>query len=887
MGRVGRFILKVAAVLILIVSAGTFALSLFTGETRNGDNLQSEFDYLITVGISQSGEESSWKDANTASFMDTFVKSNGYEAVYADAGSDQEKQIEDVKGFIKQGVDYIILNPISEIGWDDVLEDAKKAHIPVILVNNGVDTDDSSRYSCMLGSDYGKQMKKAGKWLDEYLKEEDEKKAEKEKAASEAQREAEQTESEAVEDSAEDSQKVDSKASDSSKATDSKTSVDGSKTTDSSSNISGNTRTESSDSSTSILNKIIKGSSSVKDETDSTEEEQTEEDITIKIAAIQESIGSEEQLTRAQGYQTMLEKYSDWEMVAQQTGDNSREEAEKVMKLFLEQEPDLRVVFAESDEMALGAIDAIEKSGKTCGEDGDIIVISFGGSKAGIEAVKEGKLNVTFECNPGQGPKAAELIQRLELSEQVKKVLPATKIMILSGYNEFDYAKMAIKIGVTDYLLKPISSEKLLDAVNKVAEEIRKEQSEKEQMNQYAREMQENKESEKFQFFNQVFAGSMPFGECLEQGKQLGIEISAEGYCVILFKIIMIDHPMDYSEDIVSATEDIENLSEQTEKLLWFRRGVEGWGFIAQGAVGEELTARAQTFREDLEKVLEKYKNLEYFGGIGSQVGRFSEIKRSYNDANRAFAERFSRSLRQFVSYSEVHQMGVQNDVEMHRLGTMAENRKMLERFLKTGTENEVKSFMDAYFDAIGEQNLQSMMLRQYIVMDTFISVQSLGDSLNIEKEDIERELGDVQEVSQYVQELEATRKYLENIVRRMIRLREQASGRRYSEIIEKARDYIGQNYMSENISLNLVASSVNISPSYFSSLFSQEVGSTFVEYLTGVRMEKAKELLMCSDKRTSDIGYEVGYKDSHYFSYIFKKTQGCSPKEFRSRGRG
>ena len=107
------------------------------------------------------------------------------------------------------------------------------------------------------------------------------------------------------------------------------------------------------------------------------------------------------------------------------------------------------------------------------------------------------------------------------------------------------------------------------------------------------------------------------------------------------------------------------------------------------------------------------------------------------------------------------------------------------------------------------------------------------------------------------------------------------------SEIIEKARDYIGQNYMSENISLNLVASSVNISPSYFSSLFSQEVGSTFVEYLTGVRMEKAKELLMCSDKRTSDIGYEVGYKDSHYFSYIFKKTQGCSPKEFRSRGRG
>lgn len=395
MGRVGRFILKVAAVLILIISVGVFALSLFTGETRNGDNLQSEFDYLITVGISQSGEDSLWKEANTASFMDTFVEANGYEAVYADAGIDQEQQINDVEGFIDQGVDYIILNPVSEIGWDDVLKDAKKAHIPVILINNSIDTDDSSLYSCVLGSDYQKQMKNAGKWLNSYLKEEEEKAA----AEALAQEEAEQAESEAAGEASDNSQTA----------------------TNGSSNTADDTKSDTTDSGTSILDKIIKGSSSAKNQTDSTDEDQTEEDSKIKIAAIQEFIGSEEQLTRAQGYQTMLEKYSDWEMVAQQTGDDSREEARKVMKLFLEQEPDLRVVFAESDKMALGAIDAIEESGKNCGEDGDIIVISFGGSKEGLEAVKEGKLNVTFECNPNQGPKAAELIQRLESDISIDK----------------------------------------------------------------------------------------------------------------------------------------------------------------------------------------------------------------------------------------------------------------------------------------------------------------------------------------------------------------------------------------------------------------------------------------------------------------------------------
>ena len=92
---------------------------------------------------------------------------------------------------------------------------------------------------------------------------------------------------------------------------------------------------------------------------------------------------------------------------------------------------------------------------------------------------------------------------------------------------------------------------------------------------------------------------------------------------------------------------------------------------------------------------------------------------------------------------------------------------------------------------------------------------------------------------------------------------------------------------MSDDISLNTIAAGVGMSPSYFSSIFSREMGKTFVEYLTEIRMEKAKELLVCSSLKTSEVGYQVGYKDPHYFSYIFKKTLGCSPKEYRSRRKG
>ena len=119
--------------------------------------------------------------------------------------------------------------------------------------------------------------------------------------------------------------------------------------------------------------------------------------------------------------------------------------------------------------------------------------------------------------------------------------------------------------------------------------------------------------------------------------------------------------------------------------------------------------------------------------------------------------------------------------------------------------------------------------------------------------------------------------------LQKAIDLRNTISGRRYSDIILTAQKLIREEYMSEEISLNVVAARVCMSPSYFSTIFSKETGKTFIEYLTEVRMEKAKEYLVCTNRKTSDIAFEIGYKDPHYFSFLFKKTQGCTPKEYRT----
>lgn len=101
---------------------------------------------------------------------------------------------------------------------------------------------------------------------------------------------------------------------------------------------------------------------------------------------------------------------------------------------------------------------------------------------------------------------------------------------------------------------------------------------------------------------------------------------------------------------------------------------------------------------------------------------------------------------------------------------------------------------------------------------------------------------------------------------------RESVSRKRYSDLLKEAVSYIEHHYEEEDISLNQVAASVNISPSHFSTIFSKEMGETFIEYLTNVRMERAKQLLRSSTMKTAEIAYAVGYKDAHYFSYLFKK---------------
>ena len=298
----------------------------------------------------------------------------------------------------------------------------------------------------------------------------------------------------------------------------------------------------------------------------------------------------------------------------------------------------------------------------------------------------------------------------LQLSRLVKKALPATKIIILSGYNEFEYAKEAIKIGINDYLLKPVTSAGLIEAADAILEE------------------------------------------------------------------------------------------------------------------------------QEKSRLLERY----------------------------------------FVSYEKYTEFLDQTDYK-------GVDRKLVSDFLKLGSVDECDAFVEEYFAAIGEHNYKSLLLRQYMTMDIFYCVQEFLKKLKAEPPEVSESVVDIKRVPKVIESVEMTKAYLIEEFTAALQARDRASNDRYGSVIRDAKEYIRANFSQSDLSLNRIAVHIGVSPSYFSSIFKQETGQSFVEYLTQVRMERACELLKCTSYRTSEIGEQVGYNDSHYFSAAFKKAMGQSPKEYKA----
>lgn len=471
-------------------------------------------------------------------------------------------------------------------------------------------------------------------------------------------------------------------------------------------------------------------------------------------------------------------------------------------------------------------------------------------------------------------------VDGLALSRLVKKELPETEIIILSGYEEFDYAKEAIQIGVARYLLKPINGETLLQEIDSVAEIILGKQKEKEIREKYQKEMEENSLRDQMDLFQHLVTGDCSMEELLSVADKLDLKIMAPWYSIVLLKIQSMKHDYEeYSGSIVAVDERIVKLAEP-EHVLIFDRALEGRAFLFKADSEEELLAYQKEYLGDVKEVLSGYANLRYFGGIGTPVNRLREIPASFEDASHAFAHRYLVAESCILDSSLLMQEGAaeQEDFRISAVNPEQIDRAKMQEFLRTGDLDEVIYFVDEFFGKLDGGAMKSRIFRQYITMDAYFSIVDFLKGLGLQKDEIEAPDQD----SSILQDEKSAMDYIVRIMNKALVLREKKASSRYEDVVSEVIHYIEDNYAQEELSLNLLASHVNFSPNHLSMIFSQQTGQTLIRYLTDYRMNRAKELLRCSSKKSSVISMEVGYKDPHYFSYLFKKTQGMTPTQYR-----
>ena len=479
----------------------------------------------------------------------------------------------------------------------------------------------------------------------------------------------------------------------------------------------------------------------------------------------------------------------------------------------------------------------------------------------------------------------------LTLARLAKKEIPGLKVVILSGYDDFNYAKQAIGIGVEDYLLKPITKNALIERLSEIRSRYEHEKTQKEYYEKFQREMQAYEKNSSRDFFEALVGGSMDMMEVYKRAEKLGLDIVAEAYNVLIFTMNCDEdfsgQRDEYSSWEAESLELLENFFAGHSSAMLFRSNIFSYGVLLKGQ-RETIEENTRACVDEIRKILSRQDGRrEWFLAVGQSVERLSQIQKSYHTASRAFSQRYLYD-ENILYYDEMETMehpGGQAETEdnayLQKVDVNALNPAILQKFLSNGLQEETENFVKDYFYAIGQEPMESLVFRNYVILNVRFSVISFIKGLGCDTNEMES--ADTEEVlAKSGKNMESAIAYAKKMISQAIEIRDQNSGNKNRSILKTAVDFIDSHYMDEEISLNTVANVANVSSNHFSALFSQNMGQTFIEYLTSLRMNKAKELLRCTGMRSSEIAGEIGYKDAHYFSYLFKKTQGMTPSDYR-----
>ena len=459
----------------------------------------------------------------------------------------------------------------------------------------------------------------------------------------------------------------------------------------------------------------------------------------------------------------------------------------------------------------------------------------------------------------------------LQLSKIVRERMPWVKIIILSGHDEFEYAQKAIGLGVTEYLLKPVTVQKLQSVLKKLTVKLDQERKEQDHLKRLQEQMEDHRAMLRERLLFKLIVGAVTPVEAIEKGQMLGIDLIARHYLVVILKLELRERSDQYDHEEYQRVEcALTELAERNPDVFVLKRDWDDIILIMKGSTPEYLEEERELLLDEIRQVVAETR-YQLTAGVGATKDRIADICQSFVDA-----------LVQIQNPMNAREGGPNALLERGELLKL--DKTAVENYLRCGAKDEFDDFFRAYLRPLGETTLKSPLIKNYVFVDVILATAKLIHELGGDMDRVLPELNSMETILSQVKSVEELRDEAYKIISLGLTYRDSHPNGQHAPLIRLSKEYIEHHYADPELSLNEIAAQANLSASHFSAVFSQETGQTFKEYLTQIRMGKAKELLRMTTLRSAEIAYQVGYNDPHYFSSVFKKNTGLSPIEFRSQ---
>lgn len=474
------------------------------------------------------------------------------------------------------------------------------------------------------------------------------------------------------------------------------------------------------------------------------------------------------------------------------------------------------------------------------------------------------------------------IMNGLKFSEKVKKILPSVKIIVLSGYEDFQYAKEAIRIGVYEYLLKPIDAAELLNCVCLLKNEIERERTIKIHQDSMEMMLDENKRQIYDRIMNQLISPrhKEQTDEIKNKMSNLGIVFSGSRYKITLllledFQLLTQNHSDGEIEGLLEKTREkvktVFSIGIQVEVFL----SSKGHFVLLFNYDRNSKIAEERNYHTLIKKITEEV-GFQCVFACGLEKESMEGIYESYQEAMMALRSRSCKSEKRIIYYESSMQKKQGVFIEVKK------EEKMLIEYLQK-------------YDVIGMKRVMNMMLHNAIHNEAdFQQVKATCARLSIliitNLEEMGIELETLNEYSvEFLWEIQefdtmySLKKWIVKFLDMVSAVLTKTEKEKYNVIIRKALEYV-EKYYAEEIQVKNVAAELYITPNYFSQIFKAQKGIAFTDYLNQFRINKAKNYLDDMSLKIYQVAEMTGYQNYKYFNKVFRKYVGCSPKEYRNQ---